>query len=173
MKKPVFKKILQICIVVDDIYAYIKRFNDDYGIGPWTILDFNNQTVKEMVVKGKPEDYSMKLALCDALNVQLELIEPTSDNSIYAEFLRKNGPGLHHIACETQGYRQIMDDLASRGITEIYQGGVDSGGMRFSYVDLTKELGFILELYDPPKDFVPPPPVDVYPKKLEKKVVTV
>lgn len=162
MQKPVFTKLLQICVVVDDIDAYMKRYNDEYGIGPWIVLNFNKDTVSGMTVNGKREDYSMKLALCEFLNVQWELIQPTSDNSIYAEFLKKNGPGLHHVAFDTQGYKQAMKDLASRGFEEI-QGGTDLGGMHFSYLDLTKDLGLIVELYDRPDDFVPPPPERVYP----------
>jgi hypothetical protein len=144
---------------------YVRRYNDVYGIGPWILLDFNPDTVKNMIVRGQRVDYSMKLALCDSLNVQLELIEPTSDNSIYYEFLQQNGPGLHHISMETQGFNQIMEDLASRGIKEVFQGGLDSGGMEFAYMDLTKETGFIVELFNKPDDFVPLPPVGVYPEE--------
>jgi hypothetical protein len=163
MKKPVFTKLAQVSIVVDDLMAYVKRWNDDYGIGPWAILDFNPETVQNMIVRGQRVDYSMKLALCDALDVQIELIEPTSDNSIYYEYLQKNGPGLHHVAFDTQGFGQIRSDLAERGITEIFQGGLDAGGMEFAYMDLTNEIGTIVELFNPPPGFEPLPPVAVYP----------
>lgn len=163
MKKPAFSKIAQISIVVDDLDGYIKRFNDDYGIGPWTVMNFDKNNTKDMTVKGKRVDYSMKLALCDALNVQLELIEPTDDNSVYAEFLKKNGPGLHHLCLEPQSYHQIIEDLAVRGIKETFLGGVDSGGMQFTYMDLTKDLGLVVELLNPPENFIPPAPDRIYP----------
>lgn len=165
MKKPVFTKLKQVCIVVDDLDAYMKRLNDEYGIGPWAVLAFNPEVCQDMIVRGKRVDYAMNLGLCDALNVQLELIEPLDDKSHYAEFLKKHGPGLHHIAFEDQGYDQIMSDLASRGITEILQGGIDEGGMQFTYMDLTKEIGTIVELFNPPEGFIPPPPVRFYPEK--------
>lgn len=164
MRKPVFTKLTQVCVVVDDIDAYMKRYNDDYGIGPWIVLNFNKDTVSNMTVRGKRMDYSMKLALCDSLNVQWELVEPTDDNSTYADFLKKHGPGIQHVSFDTQGYEQAMEDLAARGC-KVVQGGVDSGGMAFSYVDLTKDLGFIVELFNPPKDFVPPAPERTYPPK--------
>ncbi|HWQ79469.1 MAG TPA: VOC family protein [Anaerovoracaceae bacterium] len=163
MKKPVFTKLTQACVVVDDLDAYMKRYHDEYGIGPWIVLNFNSETVSDMVVRGKPVNYSMKLALCDALNVQLEIIEPTDDNSVYAEFLKAHGPGLHHLSFDTQGYDQVIEDLASRGIKETFQGGIDAGGMRFTYMDLTKELGFVVELFNPPENFVPPAPERTYP----------
>lgn len=170
MKKPVFNRLAQISIVVDDIYAYIKRYTDDYGIGPWVIMHFDNTNTRDMVVKDKKEDFEIRLALCDCLNVQWELIQPLSDNGTYAEFLKKNGPGIHHVCMEpAEGYKKVRELLAERGCSETLIGGTDAGNMQFSYVDLTKELGFVVELMNPPEGFVPPPPEDFYPQTPEKK----
>lgn len=60
--------------------------------------------------------------------MQWELIEPKSDNSIYADFLKEHGPGLHHIALSTknanskENYEEVMQKMAAQGINEI-QGG--------------------------------------------------
>jgi methylmalonyl-CoA/ethylmalonyl-CoA epimerase len=161
MKKPVFTQVLQICVVVDDIDAYMRRYNDDYGIGPWIIYDFNKDTVSNMTICGKKVDYSMKIALCDFHNVQWELIEPTSDNSIYAEFLKKNGPGLHHIAFATENYEETIQDMADRENHEI-QGG-NFHGLTYTYLDTNKDLGFIAEIYNTPEGFEFPAPLKTYP----------
>jgi len=164
--KPVFTKVNQICMVVDDIYAYMKRFNDDYGIGPWVVLHFDSSNTTDMILNGQREDFDIRLALCDALNVQLELIQPLSDNSDYANFLRTHGPGLHHLSLEpADGYSKIREFLKERGRNETLIGGMDAGGMEFAYVDLRPELGFINELFNPPENFVMPPAEDTYPKQ--------
>ena len=75
MKKLVFDKVTQISVVVDDIYAYIKRYNDDYGIGPWIILHFDKENTNNMVIRGQRKNFAIKLALCDCLNIQWELIQ--------------------------------------------------------------------------------------------------
>ncbi|MGB9887825.1 MAG: VOC family protein [Moorellales bacterium] len=162
MAKPLFTQVLQICVVVDDLDAYVKRYNDEYGIGPWIILNFDRNTVKDMTVRGQRVDYSMKLALCNALNIQWEIIQPTDENSIYAEFLRTHGPGLHHVALAVEDYDQVMKEMAARGNYEV-QGGTDLGGQHFTYLDLTRDLGLIVEIYKTPKDFVLPPPERTYP----------
>jgi len=165
MKKPLFSKVAQISVVVDDIYAYIKRYNDDYGIGPWVILHFDNTNTHDMIINGEKEDWEIRLALCDCLNVQFELIQPLSDKGSYAEFLKKNGPGIHHLCMEpAEGYQKIREILADRGYAETLIGGTDAGNMEFSYVDIREDLGFIVELMNPPDNFVPPVPEDVYPK---------
>ncbi|MCL2489934.1 MAG: VOC family protein [Propionibacteriaceae bacterium] len=164
--KPVFTKVSQICMVVDDLYAYMKRFNDDYGIGPWVILHFDPSNTTDMILNGKLEDFDIRLALCDALNVQLELIQPLSENSNYAEFLHRNGPGLHHISLDpAEGYARIREILKDRGYGDVLIGGTDAGGMEFAYIDLRKELGFIVELFNPPENFVMPPAEDTYPRQ--------
>jgi hypothetical protein len=161
---PAFNKILQISVVVPDTKAYAKRYNDLYGIGPWKFMSFNDETTTNMEVNGKPVKYSMLLGLCDFFdNVQLELIEPLDDLSIYSDFLKKNGPGLHHIACATgDSFHNTIDGLAKRDI-KVVQSGRDAGGMDFAYVDLMSELGIIVELYNPPPDFVMPAPDSTYP----------
>ena len=166
MKKPAFNKVAQISIVVDDIYAYMKRYNDDYGIGPWVIMKFDKGNTDNMVIRGKRQDFAIRLALCDCLNIQWELIQPLDDNGTYAEFLKTHGPGIHHVCMEpADGYKEIRDALALRGYPETLIGGVDAGNMEFAYVDLTDDLGFVVELMNPPEGFVPPPPEGFYPAK--------
>jgi len=165
MKKPVFEKVMQVSIVVDDIYAYIKRYNDDYGIGPWIIMHFSKENTRNMIIKGEPKDFEIKLALCDALNIQLELIQPMDDNGTYAEFLKTHGPGIHHMCmAPAEGYKRIREILSERGYSETLIGGLDAGDMEFAYVDITDDLGFIVELMNPPENFIAPPPIDVYPR---------
>jgi hypothetical protein len=166
-KKEIFTGVTQISIVVDDIHAYMRRYNDDYGIGPWTILRFDGSNTREMKLWGRREDFEIRLAICDCMNVQLELIQPLGENGDYAEFLRRNGPGVHHVCMGlAKGYEKTREFLSGRGFEETLIGGVDSGGMEFAYVDLTKDLGFVLEMMNPPEDFAPPPPEGFYPENL-------
>jgi hypothetical protein len=162
--KQVFDEIAQISVIVDDVFTWVKRYNDEYGIGPWIILHFTPENTKNMTVHGKDESFEMYLALCDSLNVQLELIQPISDNSSYAEFLKSHGPGLHHMCMRSkEGHASILEKLKARGHEETLLSGLDSGGMEFCYFDLTEDLGFIVELCNPPEDFVPLPPDFTYP----------
>jgi hypothetical protein len=41
MQKPVFTETMQIGIVVRDLDAAIRRYVDDYAIGPWEVHKFN------------------------------------------------------------------------------------------------------------------------------------
>ncbi|MDQ0218040.1 glyoxalase [Peribacillus cavernae] len=164
-----FGKTLQIGLVVDDVEAYMKKYNDVYGIGPWTVYDFNKDNISNMTVHGKKEEYTFKVAICfEFHNMQWELIEPTSDNSIYSEFLKEHGPGLHHIALSTENadskenYEDVMLKMAARGINEI-QGG--EFALKYTYLDTMKDLGFILEIFNTNEDYDLPASVGTYPSQ--------
>ena len=161
----VFDEIAQVSIVVEDIRETIRRYNDQYGIGPWALLHFSGDNTTDMVVNGRAEAFEMYLGLCDSLNVQLELIQPVSTNTTYWEYLQNHGPGIHHMCMGSkEGFSAIMKKLKALGREEVLLGGRDSGGMSFCYVDLTDDLGLIAELTNPPENFISPEPVWVYPE---------
>ncbi len=144
--KKYFEKFFQVGIIVDDVNAYVKRYENDFGISPWDIVDFSPALMEGMTVNGKTKDLRMKIAFCRSFGTELELIQPVSD-SIYMDWLKKHGPGLHHVAFVLNDYDTIMSDLATRGkkpLMEVIDGSKSRG---FAYVDLVKELGFILELH--------------------------
>jgi hypothetical protein len=65
--------------------------------------------------RGRPADFVADVALSYAGDMQLEVIAPVRDESLYTEFLDRCGPGLHHVCMEAAD-------------------GVMPGGMRFAYV---------------------------------------
>lgn len=167
------EKILQISMVVDDVHAYVRRWNDDYGIGPWTFLHFDENTLDAQRIGGAPGKWGIDMALCDALNVQIELIEPLYGDTTYMKFLKENGPGLHHLAIEPKGgFPAWKDFLAERGKDHFIVGGNEMGAQgqrQFEYVDLRDELGAILETYYDTDGFKPGPRpfAGTYPKETE------
>jgi methylmalonyl-CoA/ethylmalonyl-CoA epimerase len=161
--KPAFTQVLQIGIVVKDCDASVRRWAEEYGIGPWSLYEFNPETVDQMVVRGKLQGYAMRLATADVGSVQLELIEPKDDRSIYAEFLREHGEGLHHVAFGVDDYSRVLELYGKRG-EPILQGG-NWKGLTYTYLDVRKDLGLIAEIYDIVPDFQLPGPAAVYPKK--------
>jgi len=160
--KPVFKKVLQIAMVVKDCDEAVKIWADKYGIGPWSIYEFNPDTVNDMIIRGEKVDYAMRLALCDIGGVQWELIEPKDDKSIYAEFLRDKGEGLHHVAFGTDNYQETVKFYQDKGLP-ILQGG-EWAGLTYTYLDSQKDLNLIAEIYDLVPDFEWPEPQAVYPE---------
>ena len=160
-EQPVFTKIMQIAVVVKDCDATVRKYADDYGIGPWAIYEFNPDTVSDMIIDGKPVKYAMRLALADIGGVQWEIIQPKDDISIYAQFLKEHGEGLHHVAFGTDNYEKTVQFYRDKG-RPVLQGGTWEG-LTYTYLDSRKDLGVIAEIYDLVPDFQWPEPLAVYP----------
>ncbi|MFZ5974908.1 MAG: VOC family protein [Bacillota bacterium] len=160
--EPMLKNVAQVAIVVKDCDAMVKKYADDYGIGPWIIYEFNPDTVENMIIRGERVDYAMRLALCNIGNVQWEIIEPKDDKSIYAEFLKEHGEGLHHCAFIAD-YNEFDQKMKSKGY-KVLQAGTWTG-FTYTYYPTQEELGVIVETYDVPEGWEWPEPDAVYPPK--------
>lgn len=161
-KKPLFTNVLQIGLVVENLEKSLKVYADEYGIGPWNIYEFNPDTVKEMKIRDQRVDYAMKLALCNIGGVQWELIEPKDDKSVYAEYLKQHGPGLHHVAFGVEDYQQAVEAMKAKG-HGILQEGVWYG-FTYTYIN-SSELNVVSEFYNVPPGWDWPPPDAVYPEQ--------
>lgn len=160
--KPIFKEILQVAMVVKNVDESVKKYWDIFGIGPWEIHTMDSSNTHDMTVHGQPTQYAMRLAFSNLGSVQLELIEPLDDRSIYSEFLKKHGEGLHHIACSTDNFDESMSFFKGKGIG-VLQEGTLKDGLNFVYLDTNETMSFITEIYNFPEDWKLPPPESVYP----------
>jgi hypothetical protein len=97
-------------------------------------------------------------------DVMLELIEPLDDDSIYADFLREHGEGLHHVGLDVPNYANALATLEGKGVRDI-AGGLYKG-VRYAYLSTDRDLGFIGEIFDWPDERVQPPD-RVYPPDRE------
>ncbi len=165
VEKPIFTDVLQVAVVVKNLDETVRKYADEYGIGPWAIYDFNPETVRDMIIRDKKENYAMRIALCNIGKVQWELIEPKDDKSIYAEFLRTHGEGLHHVAFAVEDYDEAMKFFRSKG-HKILQGGTWCDFI-YTYLTTEDDLKFIAEIYKPPENFKWPKPDAVYPPNAE------
>lgn len=49
-------------------------------------------------------------------NVNVELLEPTTEDSVIAKFLTKRGPGIHHICYRVKNIEKVMEKLKNEGV---------------------------------------------------------
>ena len=78
--------------------------------------------------------------------VDIELIEPVGEDSVWHEVLAEKGEGVHHIAFQIKDTEGVTAFLDGSGIPTIQQGHY-TGGM-YSYVDSGPQLGVMLELLE-------------------------
>ena len=149
-REPAFTETLQIGIVVRDLDATMRSYVDNYGIGPWDIVEFNPGNLKDFHEHGKRVGRSWRLASTMIGRVQWELIEPLDDESVYARFLAEKGEGVHHIALAPSNFDEAVAAQAERG-NELVLSGTFSG-YRVAYLATDRDLGVIAEIFSPPAD---------------------
>jgi hypothetical protein len=95
MREPSFTETMQLGIVVRDLEATVRRYEDDYGIGPWRFDRIDLGAANDYREYGEPVERSNRIAIAMVGRVMWELIEPLDEDGIYARFLAEKGEGIH------------------------------------------------------------------------------
>lgn len=150
--------IAQVAILVPDLMAAIKHYHEDFGIGPWHIYTYGKPLVSEMTYHSEPADYSMRIGLSYFGPLRIELIQPLSGESVYADHIAKHGYGLHHFGLLVDDMDSALAKARAAGYEMTMDGagfGLDGDG-HYAYLDTEDRLGVILELISRPERRVPP-----------------
>jgi 4-hydroxyphenylpyruvate dioxygenase-like putative hemolysin len=143
----------QLCLIVEDLDKAVESYWKLFGIGPWRIYTYGKPLLKRMRYRGEPGDYKMRLALAQMGPLQIELIEPLEGDSVYADFVRKHGYGLHHIAVPVEDMEAAIAQAEAAGLTVAQYGegyGRDGDGS-FAYLDSEAQVGTTIELLQRPR----------------------
>ena len=77
---------------------------------------------------------------------QWELLEPASDDSFIARFLRERGPGLHHVTFEVESVEKATQALRERGCEPF--GGRSHDTYKEVFVHPRDTGGVLFQLYE-------------------------
>ena len=127
---------VQIAWVSSDLDATESALTALLGAKKWVRMPDVHFTPESCVHRGEPADFVANISLSYVGDMQLELIQPVRGDSIYAEFLRDNQAGLHHVcmrAYTPEDFTTALDDAGAKG-AEVVTRGVMAGGMEFAYL---------------------------------------
>lgn len=127
--------VTQLCWVTEDIAATETVLSANFGVGAWTRLPDIRFDPESCMLHGEPADFTVHVSLGYAGDLQLEIIQPVSGDSIYTEFLAVSPPGLHHLCFEVDDMQVALASAADAGIEVVQAGSMMGGGMEFAYLD--------------------------------------
>lgn len=79
--------------------------------------------------------------------VHLELLEPTSEDSPIAKFLKKHGPGIHHIAFRVDDIDGQLNTVKQAGVRLIHEVPIAGAGDKLvAFLDPKATQGVLTEL---------------------------
>ena len=145
MPEPAFTQTMQIGIVVPDVGAAVRAWEEGYGIGPWNVFELHPGDSKDVRVNGRPAEWSARAATAMVGSVMIELIEPVDDTDMFATFLAERGPGVHHVAMRAPDYDGTVAAEAAKGRELVLTG--EFKGITVSYLPTEQDLGVLIEVF--------------------------
>ncbi|MBI3172143.1 MAG: methylmalonyl-CoA epimerase [Chloroflexi bacterium] len=131
---PVIKAINHVAVVVDDMEKSLSFWRDALGIPLHELRDV-------------PAEKS-QVAFLPLAGAEVELVQPTTDDSGIAKYLAKRGPGMHHLCLEVDDIEGMMAVLHEKNIRLINeQPRVAADGKKYAFVHPESTGGVLVELY--------------------------
>jgi hypothetical protein len=134
-------KVGQLGFIYKDIRKQAEIMETFFGISKFNIL---GPIEMEIVYRGKETKWTAYGGFGRLFNnVEVELIQFESGESIHKEFLDEGREGLHHIRCDVDDIQVVIDKFEKEGIGVLQTGKIV--GLRYAYMDTEDILGIILE----------------------------
>ena len=124
---------MQTAWVVPDIEATERFFVEHFGVKKWVRLTDIHFAPETCTYRDEPADFVIHVSLAYLGDMQLELIQPVRGESIYADYLRDHGGGLHHLCMVPEDFDAAIAAADKVGIAQ--RGSMADGAMQFAYVD--------------------------------------
>ena len=131
-------KIDHIAVAVNDVEASAKVYQKALGIDE---IEF--ETV---------ESEGVKVAIIPMENGRIELIQPIKDDSPIKKFLDKKGPGLHHMALETDNIEGEVERMEGCGVQFLGNIRPGSAGTKVTFIHPKSLEGVLAELCSHPEN---------------------
>jgi methylmalonyl-CoA/ethylmalonyl-CoA epimerase len=150
--------IAQVALVVKDLDRAVEQYWKLFRIGPWHIYTYGKPLIKKMSYRGKPADYRLRIGLAWIGSLRIELIQPLGGDSVFNEFIREHGYGVHHFGVLVQNMEEAIARAKSEGLEMIMDGSGFGklGDGHYAYLDTENKIGTTIELISRPKDRMPP-----------------
>ena len=131
-----FGRIDHIGVAVEDLDAAMEL----YG-GPFGMREQHRETVEEQGVEA---------VLLEVGDGHVELLRPLSDETAVGKFIAKRGPGLHHVAYQTDDIDRTLGEVRDAGIELIDQSPrIGIRGSRVAFLHPRSTGGVLTEIVEP------------------------
>ena len=131
---PKVKQINHVAVVVQDMEQALSFWRDALGMELHGLRDV-------------PAEKSL-VAFLPIPGSEVELVQPTTDDSGIAKYLAKRGPGMHHICLEVDDIEGMMTQLKAKGVRLINEEPrAAADGKKYAFVHPESTSGVLVELY--------------------------
>ncbi len=149
------RRITEVGIAVRDLDQATTLFAELLGASVGPVLDV--------------PDYGMRYRMCRVGKVDFEVMAPTGETGVIADFLAKRGEGLHHIAFAVDDIEETMAHLRSKSVQFVddrprtltldfvdFAGRRFTDEVRFAFSHPRSILGILFEFIQYPREYQAP-----------------
>ncbi|MFC1956651.1 VOC family protein [Chloroflexota bacterium] len=137
-----FTRIDHIGVTVKDIDKAVAHYQS-LGMGPFEPL---YTTLYDRQLHGKSvDDVRVVIRVAKIGQVEFELVQPVSGESVHREFLEKHGEGISHLGFFVDDLDKEVAKLVAKGFKVVTRGKFVGGG-GLAYLDTDKAGGVFFEL---------------------------
>jgi methylmalonyl-CoA/ethylmalonyl-CoA epimerase len=133
--------VSQIGIVTGDLEKTVNYYEKVLGLKPFIMPKI---VYKKKHYYGKAVDSEWLMAFSSLGPVELEIIQPLTGPTVYHDYLKENGDGIHHLGFDVKDIEKKLEIFTKMGIKNI-QGG-EGETSRFEYFDTAEIGGVTIEL---------------------------
>jgi methylmalonyl-CoA/ethylmalonyl-CoA epimerase len=131
-----FGRIDHIGVAVEDLDAAIELYRSRFGM-----REQHRETV---------EDQGVEAVLLEVGEGHVELLRPLGEESAVGKFLAKRGPGLHHVAYQTDDIDRTLGAVRDAGIDLIDERPrIGIRGSRVAFLHPRSTGGVLTEIVEP------------------------
>ena len=128
------KKINHVAIVVRDIEESLKFWESAMGLELHHVEDVPSQ--------------ASKVAFIPIGDSEIELVQPTTEDSGMAAYLEKRGEGMHHLCVEVDDIEGKLQELKEAGVRLINDAPQVLPGRKMAFIHPKSASGVLVELYE-------------------------
>ena len=130
---PTVKQINHVAVVVEDMEKALSFWRDALGMELHGLRDV-------------PAEKS-QVAFLPLPGSEVELVQPTTDDSGIAKYLAKRGPGMHHICLEVDDIEGMLSHLKSQGVRLINEEPrLGGNGKKYAFIHPESASGVLVEI---------------------------
>ena len=149
------QRITEVGVAVRDLEQATRLFVDLFNAEAGEVIEI--------------ERYSMRFRMCRIGKVDFELMEAIGGTGVIAEFIAKQGEGLHHVAFAVNDIKDTMGSLGEKGVRFVddapiraqvdavdYAGRKFCDDIQFTFSHPASILGILFEFIQYPDGYQTP-----------------
>jgi catechol 2,3-dioxygenase-like lactoylglutathione lyase family enzyme len=145
-------KPVQIAYHVPDPEQAARGFASAFGWGPFFL--FEHIALSRCLYRGAAASFDHSSAYGQAGELMIELITQHDESrSVLRDLYARDEVGVHHVAHFVANLQDTLDQVRAAG-DEIALDACTATGTRFAMLDTTRQLGHMVELYEPAGDLL-------------------